>query len=239
MTITLTREEAQQVLDALEGSIDAQQWEIDDHITKYGEWYRPQRVECMKQQLADTNKTIETLRTRLSQPEPAKLWLWKNFVDGKPEYWAFDNPYPTNLEDGDPQTLGQPCGYAIFKPSRDGSNGRTEEQVLREMASVKLKPQLEPKPVAWLVENKQNPTRRYVYTAEQLQELGYGNISTEPFNILAPLYTAPPQREWVGLTDDEVDEAEKEFGVWRGRVAKQSFESGAWWANEKLLEKNT
>ena len=54
-----------------------------------------------------------------------------------------------------------------------------------------------------------------------------------------PLYTAPSQREWQGLTDDEVDEAEKEFGVWRGRVAKQSFESGAWWANEKLLEKNT
>jgi hypothetical protein len=35
---------------------------------------------------------------------PHKLWLWKNFVDGKPEYWAF--------------------------------HGRTEEQVLREMASV-------------------------------------------------------------------------------------------------------
>jgi hypothetical protein len=51
--------------------------------------------------------------------------------------------------------------------------------------------------------------------------------------------SAQPQREWQGLTDDEVDEAEKEFGVWRGRVAKQSFESGAWWANEKLLEKNT
>jgi hypothetical protein len=222
------KELMQQALDALESVFEG-----DDKGAEYwtvtGGTY--EAVECMN--------AMRALRARLAQPEPAKLWLWKNFVDGKPEYWAFDNPYPTNLEDGDPQTLGQPCGYAIFKPSRDGSNGRTEEQVLREMASVKLKPQLEPKPVAWLVENKQNPTRRYVYTAEQLQELGYGNISTEPFNILAPLYTAPPQREWVGLTDDEVDEAEKEFGVWRGRVAKQSFESGAWWANEKLLEKNT
>lgn len=52
------------------------------------------------------------------------------------------------------------------------------------------------------------------------------------------LSSLPPKREWVGLTDEEVDEAEKEFNVWRGRVAKQSFESGAWWANEKLLEKN-
>ena len=67
---------------------------------------------------------------------PPKLWLWKNFVDGKPEYWAFDNPYPRNLNDGDPQTIGQPCGYAIFKPSRDGSNGRTEEQVLREISEA-------------------------------------------------------------------------------------------------------
>ena len=73
--ITLTREEAQQVLDALEGSIDAQEWEINDHITKYGEWYRPKRVEYMKQQLANTNSTIETLRARLSAPEPEPVRL--------------------------------------------------------------------------------------------------------------------------------------------------------------------
>ena len=95
--------------------------------------------------------------------EPAKkLWLWKNFVDGKPEYWAFDNPYPTNLDGGDPQTLGQPCGYAIFKPSRDGSCGRTEEQVLREMESV----------------------------------------------------TAPPQRNWVGLTDEELERMANRSNWW-------------------------
>ena len=98
---------------------------------------------------AEIDHVIEALRARLAQPEPKKLWLWKNFVDGRPEYWAFDNPYPRNLNDGDQQTIGQPCGYAIFKPSRDGSNGRTEEQVLREMASVKSKAQPEPEPVAW------------------------------------------------------------------------------------------
>ena len=55
--------------------------------------------------------------------EPAKVpvdgqrfWLWKNFVDGKQEYWAFDNLYPTH-DGGDPMTLGEPCGYAIFKAS--------------------------------------------------------------------------------------------------------------------------
>ena len=75
--ITLTREKAQQVLDALEGSIDAQEWEINDHITKYGEWYRPKRVEYMKQQLANTNSTIETLRARLSAPEHE----WQGLTD--------------------------------------------------------------------------------------------------------------------------------------------------------------
>ena len=69
MTITLTREEAQQVLDVMEGSIDAQEWEINDHITKYGEWFRPQRIESMKRQLADANSTIDLLRARLEQPE--------------------------------------------------------------------------------------------------------------------------------------------------------------------------
>lgn len=59
-----------------------------------------------------------------------KLWLWKNFVDGRPEYWAFDNPYPINLDNGDPQTFGEPCGYAIFKLSRTGRTDVSDEQVL-------------------------------------------------------------------------------------------------------------
>lgn len=51
---------------------------------------------------------------------PKKLWLWKNFSDGKQEYWAFDNPYPVYPDSDDPQTLGEPCGYALFKQSRAG-----------------------------------------------------------------------------------------------------------------------
>jgi hypothetical protein len=60
-----------------------------------------------------------------------KLWLWKNFVDGKPEYWAFDNPFPMHMDGGDPQTLGEPCGYAIYKPSRAGRPDVSEVDVLR------------------------------------------------------------------------------------------------------------
>jgi hypothetical protein len=65
---------------------------------------------------------------------PKKLWLWKNFVNGRPEYWAFDNAFPVNMDNGDPQTLGEPCGYAIFKPSRQGRADVSEEEVLRRIA---------------------------------------------------------------------------------------------------------
>jgi hypothetical protein len=76
------------------------------------------------------------MRDAILAGAPRKLWLWKNFVDGRREYWAFDNPYPINLTDGDPQTLGEPCGYALFKPSRQGRTDVSEEQVLRAVARV-------------------------------------------------------------------------------------------------------
>ena len=57
------------------------------------------------------------------------LWLWKNFVDGRPEYLAFDNPYPCDPS-GDPLTLGEPCGYAIVKMSMQGRTDVSEEQVI-------------------------------------------------------------------------------------------------------------
>src|SRR5205085_2939247 len=67
----------------------------------------------------------------------AKLWLWKNFVDSKPEYWAFEHLYPIHMDNGDPQTLGEPCGYALFKPSRVGRTDVSEEQVLRRIAGAR------------------------------------------------------------------------------------------------------
>ena len=116
MTITLTREEAQQVLEHLDNLADAQQWEIDMHATQYGEGYKPHRMKHMRQQLANTNKTIETLRARLVQPEP--------------------------------------------------------------------------EPVAWQGVHDQTD----LYYRKPLQA------------DVRPLYTAPPQRKWQGLTDEEISE---------------------------------
>jgi hypothetical protein len=52
-----------------------------------------------------------------------------------------------------------------------------------------------------------------------------------------PLYTHSPQRTWVGLTDEEVDQ-----GLLRSNHALQT--AGAWrdgveWATKQLKEKNT
>ena len=46
-------------------------------------------------------------------------------------------------------------------------------------------------------------------------------------NKLVPIHTAPPQREWQGLTDEDV-----------GTVSDEFLE-GALWAEAKLKEKNT
>ena len=48
-----------------------------------------------------------------------------------------------------------------------------------------------------------------------------------------PLYTAPPKKQWVGLTDEEIAQGLKES--W---VTEQAWQSAVWWAEAKLKEKN-
>lgn len=52
-------------------------------------------------------------------------------------------------------------------------------------------------------------------------------------NWVTPLYTAP-QKQWVGLTDEEIAQGLKES--W---VTEQAWQSAVWWAEAKLKEKNT
>lgn len=42
-----------------------------------------------------------------------------------------------------------------------------------------------------------------------------------------------PEREWVGLTDEEIAE-----GASQSWVDKPAFESAVWWAEAKLKDKN-
>lgn len=58
--------------------------------------------------------------------------------------------------------------------------------------------QPDPKPVAWGIRNSR-PTEKQLLTMAMLYEPPYSPL-------VVPLYTAPTQREWVGLTDDESNE---------------------------------
>ena len=80
-------------------------------------------------------------------------------------------------------------------------------------------------PVAWVnIGNLQGLT---------LGHYSHVEIYTDESAGRTPLYTAPPQRPWVGLTDEEIDEGNKQS--W---VTKQAWESAVWWASEMLKEKN-
>ncbi len=46
--------------------------------------------------------------------------------------------------------------------------------------------------------------------------------------------STPPQRTWVGLTDEEIAQGWKES--W---VTEQAWQSAVWWAEAKLRDKNT
>lgn len=76
-------------------------------------------------------------QTAIPPASTVTLWLWKNFVDGRPEYWAFDNPFPVYLDCYDPQTLGEPCGYALLKPSRRGRTDVSDDEVLRRIKAAR------------------------------------------------------------------------------------------------------
>jgi hypothetical protein len=55
----------------------------------------------------------------------------------------------------------------------------------------------------------------------------HGMITHDPFEGITPLYTAPKQLQWVGLTAKDLSE-----------IPASCFE-GAIWADAKLKEKNT
>ena len=81
----------------------------------------------------------------------------------------------------------------------------------------------EPEPVAWADKVDIDRDGHDLWVSRQ-----------KPAKDGVPLYTTPPQREWVGLTDEEIREGNKDS--W---VTRQAWESAAWWAEAKLKEKNT
>ena len=151
--ITLTREEAQQVLDALE--YNQANWQGKD-------------------------KAIEALRARLSQCErcgevnPAEIHTCTP-KQAYPEDFIAALRYHTAIQE-------QP----------DIPNNLPIANLKQDELMYSTPPQ---KPVAWLYEGS-DVEGRHVCLDEDIFEEQKPNC--------IPLYTAPPQREWQGLTDGEV-----------------------------------
>jgi hypothetical protein len=100
------------------------------------------------------------------------------------------------------------------------------------LARANYEAQPEPEPVAWMYEygTDHGDAVNQIFWHKNLRlEKPDGMVRN-----VVPLYTAPPQREWQGLTDEEIREGNRES--W---VTTQAWQSAVWWAEERLKEKNT
>lgn len=98
-----------------------------------------------------------------------------------------------------------------------GVMGLTKSRLDEALASARELREL--KPVAWMM-----PDYGDVLSASEADGTGIYNI---------PLYTAPPRKEWVGLTNDEIND----FSA--GCHLGKSVQSAIYQAAAKLKEKNT
>ena len=89
------------------------------------------------------------------------------------------------------------------------------------------KTQPEQEPVAWGIANTR-PTEKQPLMMVMLDE-------PEPSHLVVPLYTAPPQREWQGLTDEQYETMAEQY------VTNYYFDTlkYAHAIEAKLKEKNT
>ena len=91
-----------------------------------------------------------------------------------------------------------------------------------DMSCLEQEPEQEP--VAWT-------------TMPEAEDWCFVSLSKDPTGKLEgkwfPLYTAPPRREWVGLTDEEITQGNRD-----SLVDLWAWESAVLWAEAKLKDKN-
>ena len=92
--------------------------------------------------------------------------------------------------------------------------------------------QPEQEPVAWMFQHEETGRMNYVSNDGIHTPTMFLGMNPR-YAFVCPLYTTPPKREWVGLTDEEIEQGCKES--W---VTEQAWQSAVWWAEAKLKVKN-
>ena len=172
----------------------------------------PEHEEYIRVWWPACEEAIKALRDRLEQPEL------------KPVAW-FPAPLKTKWGEGMVQAdLGIDDDHTVSIYCEGDQIDKVEEMFGINKEPKALRDRLaqpEPEPVAWLI---QYSDRHEFVWGKKPVFLSATVLAVEP------LYTAPPKREWVGLTDKEYEQIIKEKTYWY-EVAKA--------VEAKLKEKNT
>ena len=88
--------------------------------------------------------------------------------------------------------------------------------------------QQQAEPVAWMYQHEETGRTAFIEMSEHKD--GW-KPSSSRMKLIGPLYTTPPQRPWVGLTDEEITELDMEIS---GRTMDECVQA----IEAKLKEKN-
>ena len=93
-------------------------------------------------------------------------------------------------------------------------------------------PEQQAEPVAWMFEHSE--TGRMNYVSNDGRNTPDLFLKTNlRYALVCPLYAAPPQRPWVGLTDNDWGWVADRKGT-----SLDTFDQGAAWAQQRLKEHN-
>ena len=166
-------------------------------------------------------RAAKALRQALAQEEKSPV---KSYCGGKPNYCTPEvTPEVTTEVTGDVGacvTCGAPKGEWLVD-AVNMSQERVDETVKREH---------EPYGYLWFAHQME---RRFThYRPKEEQRIGE----------VTPIYTAPPKREWVGLTDDEIQET-GQYSYCRGGTSEKLYHimwnsqpsASVGWCREELI----
>jgi hypothetical protein len=133
-------------------------------------------------------------------------------------------------EKQEPVAITNEMAFAFHRVLSDGSISKDETEEIKRglesaFAHMITHPQPKQKPVELI---SKTPPLYPTQKEGETFSVEYYEIDTQPKR-----YVATP-REWVGLTDEEIEQGCKES--W---VTLQAWQSAVWWAEAKLKQKNS